>query len=428
MKKLLLITALAIACTLLASAVYAQTTSSASDASAARPKQEQLIGEVTAIDTTSNQVTIKTDAGKTVSFNTGDQTSYRRIAPGEKSLTNAAQITRADIKVGDRVLVSGGGVGADGQAAAVRRVVVVSKADLAQRDTRNEQDWRTRGINGRITALNPQTKEITIAARSRQGLDTIVINASGSNVKILRYAPDSLRREDAQPSSFATLKVGDQLRALGDRSSDGTHFTPEEIVAGSFTSINGTITNVDTAKGEVTIKDDQSGKSFVVAVSKNTTLRRLPPDFVERMTKFREEAQQRRAAAAGGAGAQNGQPSDARNQRTAGNQERAGSNQGENGGPRGGGPGGGRGFQQLFEGMPAVNVADLKKGDGVMINGTPSSSDPSHITAIRLTAGDAAIVKRLQQFQGRPGGQRNMSPGLPGDVVGGGTGGQPERP
>src|SRR5205085_2102214 len=395
------------------------------DTSATRPKQEQLIGEVTAIDA-SAQVTIKTDAGKTVSFNTGDQTAYLRIAPGEKSLSNAAKITRADVKVGDRVWIRG--TGADGQATPARQVIIISKEALAQRDTRNQDDWRTRGINGRITAINPQTKEITIAARSRQGLDTIVINASGSNVHLFRYAPDSLRREDAQPSSFATLKVGDQLRALGDKSSDGTHFTPEEIVAGSFTRVNGTITGVDAAKGEVKIKDDQSGKSFVVAVSKNSTLHRLTPEFVERMTKFREEAQQRRAAA-GGTGAQNnGQPGEARNQRTSGNQERTGSNQGENGGARGGGPGGGRGFQQLFEGMPAITVADLKKGDGVMINGTPSASDPSHITAITLTAGDAAIVKRLQQFQGRPGGQRNMSPGLPGDVVGGGTGGQPERP
>jgi len=421
MKKLLLIIALTIVSTLLTSVAYAQTNG---DASAARPKQEQLIGEVTAIDA-SSQVTIKTDAGKTVSFNTGDQTAYLRIAPGEKSLSNAAKITRADVKVGDRVWIRG--TGADGQATPARQVIIISKEALAQRDTRNQDDWRTRGINGRITAINPQTKEITIAARSRQGLDTIVINASGSSVHLFRYAPDSLRREDAQPSSFATLKVGDQLRALGDKSSDGTHFTPEEIIAGSFTRVNGTITGVDTAKGEVTIKDDQSGKSFVVAVSKNSTLHRLPADFVERMTKLREEAQQRRAA--GGTGAQNnGQPGEARNQRTSGNQERTGSNQGENGGARGGGPGGGRGFQQLFEGMPAITVADLKKGDGVMINGTPSASDPSHITAITLTAGDAAIVKRLQQFQGRPGGQRNMSPGLPGDVVGGGTGGQPERP
>ncbi len=425
MKKLLLITALAIASALLASATYAQTTST--DAGATRPKQEQLIGEVTAIDA-AGQVTVKTDAGKTVSFNTGDQTAYLRVAPGEKSLSNAAKITRADVNVGDRVLVSG--AGADGQVGAARRVVVISKDALAQRDARNQDDWRTRGINGRITALNPQTKEITIAARSRQGLDTVVINASGGNVKILRYAPDSLRREDAQVSSFDTLRVGDQLRALGDRSSDGTHFTPEEIIAGSFARFSGTITSVDAAKGEVTIKDDQSGKTFVVAVSKNSTLRRLTPEFVERVAKFREEAQARRQAAAANGAQNNGQPGEARSERTGGNRERAGSNQGESGERRGGfgGPGGGRGFQQLFEGMPAATVADLKKGDGVMVNGTPSVSDPSHITAITLTSGDAAIVKRLQQLQGRPGGQRNMSPGLPGDVVGGGTGGPPDRP
>ena len=136
MKKLLLIIALVIVSVLLTSAAYAQTTT---DASATRPKQEQLLGEVTTIDA-SSQMTIKTDAGKTVSFNTGDQTAYLRIAPGEKSLSNAQKITRADVKVGDRVLVSGGGTGADGQAAAVRRVIVVSKEALAQRDNRQRDN------------------------------------------------------------------------------------------------------------------------------------------------------------------------------------------------------------------------------------------------------------------------------------------------
>src|SRR4051794_31685590 len=208
MRKLLLICALAVASALAGAQTFAQTTSPG-DADAARPKQEQLIGEVTSLND-AGQVTIKTDAGKMVLISTTDQTAYKRIAPGEKSLTNAATITRADVKVGDRVLIRGGAPVADGQIALARQGIVISKDALAARDERTREDARRRGINGRITALNPQTKEITIAARSRDAIDTIIINASAANVRLLRYAPDSTRREDAGPTSFETLKVGDQ--------------------------------------------------------------------------------------------------------------------------------------------------------------------------------------------------------------------------
>jgi hypothetical protein len=441
MKKLLLICVVVMAFAFVASATYGQTTSPTDGSAGARPKQEQLIGAVAAIDAATGQVTVKTDAGKTVSVSTGDQTAYLRIAPGEKTLSNAAKIARTDVAVGDRVLVRAGAAAtAEGQPVMARQVIVISKDALAARDERVRQDASRRGINGRITAVNPQTKEITIAARTRDAMDTVIINASAVGVRLLRYAPDSIRREDAQPASFADLKVGDQLRAIGDRSGDGTHFTPEEIVAGSFARTSGTIVSTDTAKNEVTIKDDQ-GKTFTIAVSARSVLHRLPADFEERLAKLREEAQQRRAAAAAAAGgtggsaaAPNGQPGEGSNVRTGSSQDSANGGQqrgqrrggGFGGGP-GGGPGGG-GFQRLFEGMPAVTVADLKKGDMVSVNGTPSAADPSHLTAITLTTGDAALMRRLQQF-GRPGGgDRNMSPGLPGSVVGTGSGGERDRP
>jgi Cu/Ag efflux protein CusF len=443
MKKLLLIFALVIGFTLIASATFAQTTSP-TDAGAARPKQEQLMGDVAAIDAATGQITIKTDAGKTFSVNTSDQTAYLRVAPGEKSLTNAAKITRTDINVGDRVLVRAGGSAAsvEGQPVLARQLIVISKEALAARDERTREDARRRGIFGRITALDPQTKEITIGVRARDAMNTVIINAAASNIRLLRYAPDSTRREDAQPSSFADLKVGDQLRAVGDRSSDGTHFTPEEIVAGSFTRASGTIVSTDAAKNEVTIKDDQSGKTFTITVGQRSVLHRLPADFEARMAKLREEAQQRRAAAqaqgaggegtvAGGATA-NAQPNGRRNERTSDSQDGANSGRprGQRGGGGGGGFGGGQGggFQRLFEGMPAITVADLKKGDMVVVQGTPSAADASHITVINLTTGDAALMKRMQQFQGRPGGDRNLSPGLPGSVVGTGSGGERDRP
>lgn len=416
MKKLLLIGALAIAFSFIASETYAQTTSAPTGNGAIRAGQEQLIGEITSIDAASGQMTIKTDAGRSVSVQIGDETIYLRIAPGERSLDKAEKITRADVAVGDRVLVRGG-AGVDGQPVLARQLIVVSRQALAGSQERNREDWRRRGLNGRIVALNPATKEVTVAVRSREGAQEIIMNASG-NTRWLRYAPDSVRRDDAQPSSFAELKIGDQLRALGDRSSDGTRFTPEEIIAGSFARTRGTIVGADAAKGEVTIKDEQTGKSFTVVFGKNSTLRRVPPEFVETLAQRRAEREQRRAAA-GNSG--EGQQGGRRENRAGGNSDER--ERGARPGRRGGGGGGG----QMFENLPTITIADLRTGDVVMVTGTPTAADASRITTITLVTGDAALMKRLQQLQGQGGGPRNMSPGLPGDVIGGGTS-ERERP
>ena len=108
--------------------------------------------------------------------------------------------------------------------------------------------------------------------------------AAGGDTKFRRYAPDSVRFSDAQPGVFADLKVGDQLRALGTKSTDGTRFTPEEIVTGSFQTISGTITEIDAEKKEIKIKDLQSQQAVTIAVSKDSSMRRLTPEMIAAMS------------------------------------------------------------------------------------------------------------------------------------------------
>jgi hypothetical protein len=74
----------------------------------------------------------------------------------------------------------------------------------------------------------------------------------------------------------------------------------------------------------------------------------------------------------------------------------------------------------MFESLPAVTVADLKKGDAVVVTATPGA-DASRATAVTLVTGGADFLRRLQQLQrGTEGNPRRMSPGLPSDVLGGG--------
>ena len=75
----------------------------------------------------------------------------------------------------------------------------------------------------------------------------------------------------------------------------------------------------------------------------------------------------------------------------------------------------------MLENLPPITIAELKKGDAVIVTGT-SETDDSRVTAATLITGDAELIQRLQRFQRGGGRADNMSPGLPGGVAGGGTG------
>ena len=93
---------------------------SASQTSAA---QGRIVGEVTAVDKTANQVTIKTDTGESITIVINAASSLLRLPAGETSAQKAAKITLADIGVGDR-LFARGTVAAGGKSVAASQVVV----------------------------------------------------------------------------------------------------------------------------------------------------------------------------------------------------------------------------------------------------------------------------------------------------------------
>src|SRR6185503_934827 len=191
-------------------------------------------------------------------------TSYLRVGLGEKDLKNAAKIALSDIAVGDRVLARGA-AGEDNTSLAASSVVVMSKADIAKKHEADHAEWQKRGVFGVISALNPDAKEITISVRGAAGTKPMVIAASGE-VDFRRYAPDSVRFVDAKPSSFVDLQVGDQLKALGAKSEDGSRFTPEFIVSGAFRNVAATVISVDAAEKTTRVTDLDAKKPLLVLI------------------------------------------------------------------------------------------------------------------------------------------------------------------
>ena len=235
------------------------------------------IGEIKSVDAAAKQLTIKTDAGSMVSVALSDKTTYKKLAPGEKSLTNATDVTFADLAEGDRIMARGN-VATDLKSVPAAMVIVMTKGDLAKKAEAERAEWRRRGILGVITALKPDTKEITISNRTIMGTQSVVIPVS-DKTEMRRYAPDSIKFGDAKPSNFSELKVGDQLRALGERTEDPLRFKPEKVVTGSFRTVGGVVTAIDPATGEIKINDLEKKRPLTIVIKQDAVLRRFPSEM-----------------------------------------------------------------------------------------------------------------------------------------------------
>jgi hypothetical protein len=334
---------------------------------------KHAIGEIKSVDATAKQLTIKTDAGSLVTVSLSDKTTYKKLAPGEQTLTNATDVTFADLAEGDRVMARGT-VSEDRKSVPAAQVIVMTKSDLAKKQEAERLEWRRRGILGVITALKPDTKEITISNRTVAGTQAVVI-AVNDNTEMRRYAPDSIRFGDAKPSDFSELKVGDQLRALGERTEDPLRFKPEKVVTGSFRTVGGVVTAIDPATGEIKINELEKKKPLTIVVKNDSILR-----------KFSGPGGGGPGGAPGSGGAGGGQPGQVTTPRPQG----AG---GPGGGPGGGGPGG-RNINDMLERLPTISIADVKVGDTIIVSST-QGVDPTRLTAISLVSGADALLAML---------------------------------
>ena len=411
MKKQLLTFAVLLALASSPSLVSAQTPA------ANAPQQPQadksitpngVIGDVTAINLAEKGMSVKTDAGNSVVAVFSDATSFIRAQPGSTTLEGATKITPAEISVGDRVFARGK-LSDDQKSVMVRAIVVMTKADIAKKHERDREEWKRRGILGTVTAVNPATKEVTVTASTAEGPKPLVVAAGGEKVLFRRYAPDSVKFADAKASSFAELKVGDRLRALGERSADGSRFTPEEIVSGAFRQLVGTVTAVDPATKEIKITT-QDKRPLTIVVNQDSNLRRLPPMMAQMLA----------ARAAGGDGANGRGRGGMRPPGQASGGEPGAGGGGGGGGGRGEGGGGGRrmgGFdpQDMLERMPQLTLAELKPGDMIVVSST-SSADPTRVTAIALVAGMDAVINAIAARPATPNIAGGQDLGLPGGI------------
>ena len=357
----------------------------AQDKAASNSGSAQVAKAVGVIKTIqADSITVAAESGGEITAKLTGSTKILRVPPGEKDLKNATALQAKDLQPGDRVLVSGpASANGDGHTITALAVIVMKQADVAAKQQHDLEDWQKRGVDGVVTVVDSATGVITISPGRIGPNKSIAVHLAKDTV-LRRYAPGSVNFDDAKPAPVDQIKVGDQLRARGTRTPDGSELTAEEIVSGSFPNIAGTIKAIDAANNTITVQDAISKSSVVVKLAPDSQLQKLPAEMAQRI------AVRLKSSASGGSGDRPGGAGQSQNMGTTGQgaAPAAGGGRGQGGGPGGSGP---PDLQRMLSRVPTIKLADLQKGDAVVILATAGGNSDA-VTAIKLLAGVEAIL------------------------------------
>jgi hypothetical protein len=340
-----------------------------------QPVQTQFVrylGTVTAIS--GDTLTVKTDAGQVNTVEVPSTAQLKRIAPGQTDLSKAEALDFASIATGDRVLVTLD-PNATSSTPQALRIIAIKQADVAKKQQTEAEQWN-QGVHGLVKSVDAASGVIVVNVRAGAATREVTVNTTSSTV-LKRYAPGSVRFDQAQPAPIGAIQTGDQLWARGAKNDDGTAIAADGIVSGSFLSIAGTIFSTDTGASTLTVKDLATKKPITIRISADAQLRRLPDTMAAMLA----------ARLKGGQGSGQG-----------GGQAAPGGGNGGGGAPRsfsqGGGGGAGRmDFETVLERAPVIQLASLQKGEAVMIVAT---QDGSGVSAVKLLAGVEPLLEAPQ--------------------------------
>ncbi len=340
---------------------------------AAAPAPNRFLGAITAI--AGDTLTVKADADGIRQIEVPSTAAIKRIAPGQKDLSTAETIKFSDLAPGDRVLVKLDPDAPAGTAQALQ-IVAVKQADVALKQQKDREDWQRRGVGGLVKSVDSASGDIVLTSGVGAAAKTITVHTAKATM-LKRYAPASVSYDAALPAPINAIHAGDQLRARGTKNADGAEIAAEEVISGTFRNISGVIGSLDPAGSTFVVKDLATKKLVTIHVTPEAQMRRLP-EMMARMLAARLQG------TSNGSGAMGGSPQPAAG--GAGTGQRAGAGQGA-------GPGGGQGGgdpQQMLNRAPAIQLADLKKGDAVMLVSTDGAAD---VTAITLLAGVEPLLE-----------------------------------
>ena len=323
----------------LAAAVLASILFHDGRAAAQAVNPESITGMFTELRVDTRELVITTEDGNTVPVKVSMETEFLRVPPGVHDLSKAVAASPHDITAGDRVLVSY----TKGMTEAAR-VMFMPAAVTASRNEAERADWESHGLSGTVSG---KTADAITAQLPGDQQSTIVFTPK---TIFRRYAPDSVSLTQAAPSAITEVSVGDQIRARGQRSSDGLTLIADEVVFGTFSTRVGTITAIDTNANEITIQEVGTNRPLVVKVDAKSRLKMLPRNLMA-----------------------GGQPHHVPTT-----------------------PSGAVDIAKVMNSMPSCGINDLKTGGAVLVSSTKGAAEDK-VTAIMLLANAEMFVEMLQQ-------------------------------
>jgi Cu/Ag efflux protein CusF len=337
----------------MAAATITMTAMAVAQTAPAVPRQAGTVKSATA-----DSLTLTNATGQDYTVSLPADAKILVVAPGAKDLKSATAGTPADVAAGDKVIVTGSATDT-GTALTATRVILMKQSAIAESHAAEDAAW-AKGTGGIVKSVDVAAGKVTVSS----GLKTITVSTTPATI-VRHYSGDSVRFADAQVTTLAAVKPGDQLRVRGTKSADGLSVTADEMVAGTFHNYSGLIASIDPTAGTVTLKDLATKKTVTVAVTPSSDVRRLPPMVAMGIAaRMKGGAAGTPSAGAAPAGAQ---------------------------GARGGAGRAGADLSQMISRMPTETLAGLKVGDAVMIVAT-TGSDASKSTAVTLLAGVDPIL------------------------------------
>ncbi|MBV6432148.1 MAG: hypothetical protein IANPNBLG_02284 [Bryobacteraceae bacterium] len=347
-------------------------------AAGAQP-QGRVLGVVTAVDA-GGGITVQADAGGTYAAKALEGAKIYRVEPGEKDLSKATKGTLADIAAGDRILIRGE-VNAAEKIVLASSMIVMKKEAITSLKAKEEADWKQHSVAGVIKSVDVDGGQFRMSARASGVVKEWTVAVTGKT-GIKRYADESIRYQDAQPSDLKAMVAGDQVRVLGNRQDAESKVTAEQIVFGSFRTLGGEIVSLKPETGDVVLLDVQTKKKVALKISPEARLRRMP------------------AFSGRGGGMRTGGASHGMRE----------------GGMREGGsgmrPGNVPDFQQMMERLPKATIGDLKAGDAVVTSvARPKDGHPANV--ISMIAGMDFLLRAPASEVNQVIGNWNMEVGTP---------------
>lgn len=339
------------------------------------------IGTIKAIS--GGTLTLSPSGGPDIAVTVAPNARILRLAPGEKDLKTATQIQVQDLQVGDTARVRGS-ASPDGTSINALEVIVITRAAVAAVSDQIRQDWQKRGVGGRVESVDAAGGTVNLSIPSLAGKKTLVVHTSSSTV-VYKYAPDSPKPEDAKRSTLQDIQVGDQLRARGNRNSDGTEMTAEEIFAGNFPQFAATVKSVDASTGMVIVQDLASKKTLQVKITGESQVHKIPAEMAQMFAMRLKASMPAGMPGAGGQKASSPPAAAGQSSPSAGTASGSGGSARPNGPPD---------LQRVLSRLPPSSLADLnlQKGDAVIVLATEGTPASGH-TAITLLSGVEPILQ-----------------------------------